>query len=364
LTSSPAASWLRPRLACTRKADRQSSKKTSQEEVHAVVAVSQKQDTSINPSEPVEAGDPSADARAFRRCLGQYATGVTVVTASADGLAVGVTAKSFSSVSMDPPLVLWSLQKNSQSYDAFLNSTHFAINILSSNQIEISQRFSKSGPDKFKDIACEPGHGDAPILPEISAVLECRREVEHDGGDHLIMVGRVERFRRFDRPALVFERGRYAAAIDHPETRFKIESPESELSIHQFFVVLLNRAYNRMRSAMEEERKNENLDLSESRVLSAISTFPSRSFDVLLPITFLERRTAEDALATLSKKGFVDRGPGGTLTLSRSGSAAMDTLFRNTLNIEKQILASVSDEDLRTTERTLKTIIGSDAFNA
>src|SRR5690606_14777471 len=97
-------------------------------------------------------GDPATDGRGFRRALGQYATGVTVVTASADGEAGGVTANSFASVSMDPPLVLWSLQKSSQSYHIFTKATHFAVNVLASDQIELSQRFAKSGPDKFNKI--------------------------------------------------------------------------------------------------------------------------------------------------------------------------------------------------------------------
>lgn len=307
-------------------------------------------------------GDPAEDGRGFRRALSQYATGVTVVTASVDGEAGGVTANSFASVSMDPPLVLWSLQKSSQSYQIFTKATHFAVNILASDQIELSQRFAKSGPDKFNSIDCEVGAGQAPILPGVTAVFECKREIEHDGGDHLIMVGRVERFTRHDRPALVFEKGRYAAAIDHPATRIKQEAPDADMPLHSFFVVLLNRAYHSLREAMAEERAREHLDLNESRVLSAALAYPSRSLETLQPLTFLERVAAEDAMTSLLNKGYLELGPGGVLKPSPNGASAMGALLKNTLNVEKNILKGIPEEDLEITERTLRALIGTDAF--
>jgi len=164
----------------------------------------------------VEAGHPAADPAAFRRSLGQFATGVTIITAAANGKHVGMTANSFSSVSLDPPLVLWSAKRTSQSFPVFEAATHFAVNVLASDQMALSRHFARSGDDKFKDLPWRSGIGGAPILEGVVCVLECRKAETYPGGDHLIMLGAVERFARYDRGALLFAQGRYCVAADFP----------------------------------------------------------------------------------------------------------------------------------------------------
>lgn len=165
----------------------------------------------------LEGGDPAEDSRAFRRSLGMFATGVTVVTARAGDQMVGVTANSFTSVSLDPPLVLWSIDKSSTSLPVFMAGTHFAVNVLAHGQIALSNHFAKTAPDKFSGLDWTPGAGGVPLIPGTAAVFECRREVEHDAGDHILMVGRVERHARFDREVLLFHGGKYKAAGAHPD---------------------------------------------------------------------------------------------------------------------------------------------------
>jgi len=131
------------------------------------------------------------DQRELRQALGKYTTGVTIVTADVDGKKVGMTANSFSSLSLDPPLVLWSLRRNSTNFADFLSATHFAVNVLSGSQIELSQRFAKSSPDKFVGIDHGVGITGSPVFADAAAIFECRTEAFHDGGDHMIMVGRV-----------------------------------------------------------------------------------------------------------------------------------------------------------------------------
>jgi len=164
----------------------------------------------------VEAGHPAADPAAFRRSLGQFATGVTIITAAANGKHVGMTPNSFSSVSLDPPLVLWSAKRTSQSFPVFEAATHFAVNVLASDQMALSRHFARSGDDKFKDLPWRSGIGGAPILEGVVCVLECRKAETYPGGDHLIMLGAVERFARYDRGALLFAQGRYCVAADFP----------------------------------------------------------------------------------------------------------------------------------------------------
>ncbi len=154
----------------------------------------------------------SFDSRLLRDALGEFATGVAVVTArGADGQEVGVTINSFASVSLDPPLVLWSLGLQSPSLAVFETCSHYAVNVLAADQVEYSQRFSQSFDDRFAGIATARGAGGTPLLPGCSAWFECRNELRYPGGDHVILVGYVEGVRREERPPLIFHGGRYRA---------------------------------------------------------------------------------------------------------------------------------------------------------
>ena len=150
------------------------------------------------------------DFEAYRRALSCFATGVAVVTTkSDDDRPVGMTISSFNSVSLDPPLVLWSIAKNALGYDVFSKAEHFAINVLAMHQKDISARFAKSGEDKFAGLDCTEGIGGAAILPEYAACFECSAEHCYDGGDHSIIVGRVLRFEDRESDPLIFYRGRF-----------------------------------------------------------------------------------------------------------------------------------------------------------
>ena len=151
------------------------------------------------------------DPRQLRDALGQFPTGVTIVTArNAEGQPVGMTASSFNTVSLDPPLVLWSIGKDAICYQAFTEAEHFAIHVLAAGQSELSNTFAQKGKDKFAGIDCQSGLHDLPILPEFAACFQCRIEHRYAGGDHTILVGRVLDFESHDRGPLLFHRGRYA----------------------------------------------------------------------------------------------------------------------------------------------------------
>ncbi|MES2263815.1 MAG: flavin reductase [Pseudomonadota bacterium] len=159
---------------------------------------------------------PSFDARQLRDVLGAFVTGVTVVTTrDQGGTAHGVTANSFSSVSLDPPLVLWSQSLTSRSYPAFRDSRHFAVNILADDQIALSNHFAKSRDDKFAGIPHRDGGGGAPVLDGVAAYLECEVVAAYPNGDHVVYIGRVERLGRSGRNALAFGGGKYLHAGAH-----------------------------------------------------------------------------------------------------------------------------------------------------
>ncbi|HEV2732101.1 MAG TPA: styrene monooxygenase/indole monooxygenase family protein [Terriglobales bacterium] len=158
------------------------------------------------------------DRRDYRKALGQFATGVTVVTAHASGgRKVGVTVNSFSSVSLDPPLILWSLSRQTPSFIDFTNATHFAVNVLESRQHHLSRQFSTPLPDKFAGVEFEEGTGGVPLLHGAIAQFVCRKLRHYDGGDHVILVGEVEQYNYNEGEPLVFHSGRYRIATRHPD---------------------------------------------------------------------------------------------------------------------------------------------------
>lgn len=159
---------------------------------------------------------PTFDSRELRRVLGSFVTGVTVITTiDPDGRAWGLTANSFSSVSLDPPLVLWSQATQAPSHAVFANAERFAINILAEDQIELSNRFATSGIDKFSGVEISSGTGGVPLLQGCSAWLECKMASRLPGGDHVIFVGEVQAIRRSERRPLVFGSGQYLVADPH-----------------------------------------------------------------------------------------------------------------------------------------------------
>src|SRR5271169_6871696 len=130
------------------------------------------------------------DTGEFRRALGAFATGVTIVTAcAADGTPVGVTANSFNSVSLDPPMILWSLARNSRSLAAFQSADHWVVHILAADQEALSNRFARGGGEKFFGLATEIGVGSAPLLKDCACRLQCKTAFIKEGGDHVIFVG-------------------------------------------------------------------------------------------------------------------------------------------------------------------------------
>ena len=132
------------------------------------------------------------DPMRFRGALGLFATGVTIVTAHHPGAGlIGITANSFNSVSLNPPLVLFSVANTARSLRAFLEAPGFAVNVLRKDQKGLSGRFARQGEDKWNGVPYVPGRFGAPILPETMAAFDCVHYAQYEGGDHLIIVGRV-----------------------------------------------------------------------------------------------------------------------------------------------------------------------------
>jgi flavin reductase (DIM6/NTAB) family NADH-FMN oxidoreductase RutF len=163
--------------------------------------------------EPDALPRPELDARDFRSALGCFPTGVCLVTTMGpSGKPEGMTINSFTSVSLDPPMVLWSLSRAASSAPVFRDAEYFAVNVLSTEDKEISSHFAKQGPEKFSAFAQRftPGLGGVPLLQGAAAIFECHTRHRNYGGDHIILIGNVERYTHSERPPLVFHRGKYA----------------------------------------------------------------------------------------------------------------------------------------------------------
>lgn len=170
------------------------------------------------------------DDKAFRRALGEFATGVAVITAEGlDGAPIGMTMSSFNSVSIDPPLVLFSVDRRAHSLPAMSSAKGFAVNILAREQEDISNKFARALSDKWSQVKCTLGHAQAPLITGALASFECEPYAQYDGGDHVIFVVRVVRHTvREGSPApLVFFRGRYRDLVGETE-----REPAWPLPIH------------------------------------------------------------------------------------------------------------------------------------
>lgn len=170
------------------------------------------------PPAPPAPADGKFDVRAFRNILGSFPTGVTVITTLGDNNApVGLTANSFNSLSLDPPLILWSLSSKSPSLTCFEKCPNFAINILAQGQSGLSRRFATPIPDKFAGVDWRAGANGVPVLGGCAAVLECTTVSMQEAGDHVLFIGRVDRFEGLTHPPLAFHAGKYRVLGDHIE---------------------------------------------------------------------------------------------------------------------------------------------------
>ena len=151
------------------------------------------------------------DSQQFRAALGMFATGVTIITARGeDGSLVGLTANSFNSVSLSPPLVLWSLSRGAGSMPVFSRGSHYAINILAAEQMDLAKRFAMRDIDRFAGVDWREGAGGAPVIEGAAATFECANRSRYEEGDHVIFVGEVECCdARAGAHPLIFHGGRY-----------------------------------------------------------------------------------------------------------------------------------------------------------
>jgi len=253
--------------------------------------------------------DFQARTRQFRAALGSFATGVTIVTTrSAAGEDIGLTANSFNSVSLDPPMVLWSLARKSLSLPAFLESGYFAVHVLAASQEDLSVTFATRGADKFAGLSVTRGAGGIPLLPGCSALFQCKTAFNYEGGDHVIFVGEVQEFEHFNRAPLVFHSGRYAVAVEKPATAAppsrEDTDPGSSFS-QDFLIYLLERAHFQLFLSLRRDLDRHGLSEDQWFVLSILGISDNRTIaDLDCLLWYTGRRVTYELMASLTAGGF------------------------------------------------------------
>lgn len=297
--------------------------------------------------------------RAFRNAVGTFATGVTIATTKdASGSPVGVTASSFNSVSLDPPLVLWSLARSSHSSEAFSTSGHFAVHVLKASQENLSNRFARSGADKYEGIEWNEGVLGSPVIEEYAALFQCATRNLYDGGDHVIIVGEVMSYDANDVEPLLFHGGRYAerrmrlaaqprASVDLQEGRFTDD----------FLTYLIARAHYQLAFPNTRFLQENRISPADYLVLASLSMEESLSEqEILRVLDHTGLQPGADDLEDLVDRKLLDHSAGG-FELAEAGRQ----LFAKTLafghSLEEELVAHITPAELADAKRVLKKII-------
>jgi flavin reductase (DIM6/NTAB) family NADH-FMN oxidoreductase RutF/DNA-binding MarR family transcriptional regulator len=308
-----------------------------------------------------KAAAPEIDPKAFRRALGNFATGVTIITARApDGTRVGVTASSFNSLSMDPPLILWSSMKDAKSCAIFESASHFAVNILASDQMEMSNHFARRQEDKFAGVDFSEGLGGAPIFDGCAGRFQCETYDRLDGGDHWIFVGRVVKFDDFGRAPLCFHQGSYAMVFNHPDAFPKTDtSPQPDpdrgrMGKHAFFLML--RAVRAYQDRYRPKLETLGLSVIEARVLLVLKDLAGLTADELVVHLHAPVTEAHAALVNLEDRGHLTMA-GDSYELTEMGHAKADQCWNVAEAHAEEAFATFSDAELDTFDTVLRRLI-------
>lgn len=304
------------------------------------------------------------DPLLLRSALGAFATGVTVVTTlDAGGRDVGLTANSFNSVSLDPPLVLWSLNKRSSSMPAFEQAGHFAVHLLAFGQRALSDRFSSRQDDRFEGLTITRGVGGVPLLEGCAGRFVCRTEYRYEGGDHVIFVGRVLDVQISDRAPLLYVRGGYSAAMPMDKKvalarGLQAEALRGHYSEEGLFYLnnrLHEQLLHRMRPALRAEGFTQDADYLVCKLLAASGGMTAAELGELCALR--EDPIDDRRLADLQAGGLVQVDAAtGRLTLTRQGQERLGRALAEVRRVEAEALAGLSEGEvagLRTALRRL-----------
>lgn len=307
---------------------------------------------------------PDFDHRAFRSALGRFPTGVTVVTTlSPEGRKVGLTANSFNSVSLNPPLVLWSLAKRATSLPIFLKAPRYTINVLAADQIELSRQFAGARGDRFAGVRCRQGLGGIPLVEGCTAWFECHNVYQYDGGDHVILVGRVERFAHDDRPALAFHGGGYKVTSHHPESRGDAAHAPRARFTDDYLLYLLARASHQASGQFHSRLRALGVPAQHWSVLAALGDGEAVTISTLARIVLLKQPTLTKVIDRMEKLGLVERRASASdrrqvlVHVTRRGRGVVRGLLKRAKAHEAEVLAGYGPAEAMRLKVALRTLI-------
>nr|ABZ79367.1 MoxB [uncultured bacterium] len=299
------------------------------------------------------------DAFKFRNALGNFATGVTVVTAKdTNNGYVGTTASSFNSVSMDPPLILWSIDKGARALESYEQAEHFVVNVLAADQVSVSNHFARQQDDKFKDMDYSLSEVGVPVLSGCSAVFECKTAFQYEGGDHIIIVGEVLNFKTTDRNALLFHNGAYAVSEYHPVSsdRMISEEQKDESFAENYLPSLIGRSFYQLLAKLLPFLERQGIEENEYRVLASIAGSPGRTPEELQNYTVLQGAQLDKAVTALLERGLI-ADKDSLIMLTEKGQETIDPLIRLAKSNEADTLGHFNVEEALLLKSYLKRMV-------
>ena len=246
---------------------------------------------------------PALDRDAFRRALGEFPTGVAVVTARVGGIPIGMTANSFSAVSLDPPLVLWSVARSALSHDAFAACEAFAVHFLGADRHDIAMQFAGRATEKFAGIAHAPGVTGAPLIEDLAPAFECRSWARYPGGDHTILVGEVVRLVERSHDPLLFHSGMLRGI----EAKRRAPQLPAASFARNYLAYLLARASHVVSSGFHASLPNYALSVPEWRVLACLSDVEGLSVGELAAMAIMKQPRLTKVLDGMELDGLLER---------------------------------------------------------
>lgn len=301
------------------------------------------------------------DSKAFRRALGNFATGVTVITATTpDGEQAGVTANSFNSVSLEPALILWSIDKRSGSCEVFEKASHFAVNVLAADQIDISNHFARPNDNKFATITHTKGLGSAALLPDCAATFQCEAYQTLDGGDHWILIGKVVAFEDSGRAPLVYHQGSYSVVMPHSRFPSKkegepaaIERLKSRFKDHYFYLMVqATRAYQADYAPLQ---LSTGLRTSEARMLMVLQESSKLDRDALLREVNMPESEVDNAADILQRKELITSDQE-AYSITAKGKEEAEGLWKLAAQEQEKVFGEFSKEELATFTKILNRV--------
>ncbi|GEQ76032.1 hydroxylase of 3-hydroxy-9, 10-secoandrosta-1,3, 5(10)-triene-9, 17-dione [Comamonas testosteroni] len=310
----------------------------------------------------MQSTDATFDPKDFRRALGMFGTGVTIVTTRAEnGEPVGITANSFNSVSLEPPMVLWSLAKNARSLPVFQSADTWNVHILSNEQEALSNRFARAGEDKFSGLPLDSEAAHAPLLQDCSARFRCKTAFQYDGGDHIIFVGEVTDYDANPHPPLLYVTGGYALASRKANAVASEPAADTNTVYSENLIgYLMGRAHFQFLSGLRKPMAAYGMTDADFYVLSLLSIQqPQSPAEIASHMAYTGTDIGAVALQSLISKGWVEesRERAESLQLTPLGNEAILHVLAAAKAVETDLIASLGEMEAATLRNLLKKAI-------